>query len=103
MSDQLAFQFADPPATAELIAFPASRMRGRLRDTASFILSKPPAKRDWHRRNQAGRVWDEAKRSRLPDHIAGQQMRAFATALENEMRKQVICSILFDHHRDGAA
>lgn len=95
MTDQLAFRF-----TAEIVPFPASRMRGRLRNVASFILAKPEGKRGWHFKNQVGRVWDDAKRQRLPDHIARDLMREFSVALTNEMRRQQINAILIE---DGVA
>lgn len=104
MTDQLAFQFSEPSktATAELIAFPADRMRGHLRDAAAFILSKPEAKRAWHFKNQVGRVWDDLKRQRLSNDVAGAETRAFAVALECEMRKQLIFAIMIQQ-RGGAA
>lgn len=82
-------------ATAEIIAFPADRMRGKLRDTAAFILQKPEAKRDWHLLNQVNRVWHEQKIQGRSDREAGAQMRAFAVALEVEMRRQQVIAYLF--------
>lgn len=103
MTDQLTFDFqqAPPPASAELLLFPPHAMRKRLRDTAAFILSRPEGKkRRWHFKHQVNLIWHEGKTARLPDHIAGAQMRAFSIALENEMRKQLVMSILIGH---GAA
>lgn len=100
MNEQLSFlDLLDRPkpvvAPAEIIAFPADRVRGRLRDTAAFILQKPEAKRDWHFRNRVNRVWHEQKIQGRSDAEAGAQMRAFAVALEIEMRRRKVIAYLF--------
>jgi hypothetical protein len=100
MNEQLSFldileKPKPAPTPAEIIAFPAERMCGRLRDTAAFILQRPEAKQEWHFRNQVHRVWHQLKVHRLSDDEAGAQMRAFAAALEVEMRRQQVITYLY--------
>lgn len=85
--------------TAEVVAFPADRLCGRLRETAAYIRSKPRAKWDWNFKHECNRVWNEVKMAGFSWDEAARQRRAFAVALECELRRQIVLEALHDERQ----
>jgi hypothetical protein len=89
------FEF-DFEKTGEVVAFPAERLRRRLRETAAYIRAKPRAKWDWNFKHECNRIFDEVKMAGFSWEEAARQRRAFAVALECEIRRQIVLEALHE-------
>lgn len=85
--------------TADVIPFPADRQRARLRAEAERIRQKPREKWDAAFKRSCNRVMAETKMAGFSWEEAGHQCRAFAVALECEIRRQIVLEVLHEERK----
>ncbi|MER9306776.1 DUF6074 family protein [Mesorhizobium sp. M0496] len=103
MTRQLSFfELLDrPKVSAEIHCLP-TWTRNLVRQAASDILMRPVEKQDWHRRDQVSIFRNRMAARGLPAAAIEHEATAFIVALECEMRRQVIWSIIWNERGDAA-
>ncbi|TGQ79331.1 hypothetical protein EN850_20805 [Mesorhizobium sp. M8A.F.Ca.ET.207.01.1.1] len=97
------FTVLDRPANAEIIAFPAERMVGLMREIASELLTiceKPD--RDLRYREMVRPLRAHLGALSLPPEDVRRHMDALRAGVAAQARKQLILSILHDQRGDAA-
>jgi hypothetical protein len=89
-------------STAAVVAFPANRVRGLIRETAATIIARP-TKSEWHRRHAAGRVWAWLMLAGIDRAHIGKQVAAFDEALDAELHRQAVLDALRGRQDSGDA
>lgn len=82
--------------TAVIMVFPANRQTARLRDDAAWIRQKPREKWNAAFKRACNRVSAETRMAGFSWDEAARQRRAFAIALECEIRRQVVLEVLYE-------
>jgi len=82
--------------TAKIVSFPADRQRARLREEAARIRRLPREKWSASFKRACNRVWNETVIAGFTFEEADRQRRAFAVALECEIRRQIVLEALYE-------
>lgn len=88
--------------TAEILAFPAARMRGDIRHTASDILRQPSHGITARLNRKVGILRLRLLLLGLPSSVIAAEAKSYRDAIESEMRRRLILDAMLDHS-GGAA
>ncbi|AWC22214.1 hypothetical protein CO731_01670 [Aminobacter sp. MSH1] len=96
------FGSMERPRSADLSVFPASKMRGSIRDAAGEILALPLSSQKAKLHTEIGLLRLRLQRMGISPTIVVREVEAYKSGIEGEMRRQIIMTILRDE-RGGAA
>ena len=94
------FAILEPKQTADVIGFPATRLRGLVDETVGYML-RDDRKAEWHRRHGCGRVWSYLTIARIDRAEIERQVAAFSAALDAELTRRAVLDRLAGRVGDG--